>query len=146
MEKFYSIVFVVILATAAVMKVGQYSSEHGSFEISREKISIEIVNQITDRQKMLDWQEDMSQKNGLLFVLDKPSEETAWLEELKLPADVIWLQNGEIIDMAPNLPAIASELLQDYKTPKPATHILEIGPGFADKYGLRVGDRLEIDI
>jgi len=146
MEKFYSIVFGVILVTAVVMKVGQYSNEHGRVIVGEEKIKVEIVSQLTSRQKMLDWQEDMDKDNGLLFVLDKPSETTAWLNDLRLPADIIWLQNGQIIDLAPNLPAIGSDLLNGYKTPKPATHILEIGSGFVDKYDLKVGDRLNIEI
>lgn len=146
MEKFYSIVFVVILATAAVMKVGQYAGEHGSILFYEEKINIEVVTQITERQKMLDWQKDIDQEHGVLFVLPEPSEATVWAKEFKLPADIIWLQNGEIIDLAPNLPALGSDLLSNYKAPRPATHVLEIGTGFIDKFNLKVGDRLKVDI
>ncbi len=44
MERFYSVIFIIIFAAAGFLKAGQYVEEHGSVIIDDIKVKVEIAD------------------------------------------------------------------------------------------------------
>lgn len=144
MERFYSVIFIIVLVAAAVLKVGQYSQDHGKVIIGDVKIKVEIVDDSAEMQKGLSGRESLDENEGMLFVFSQAGQPTFWMKDMKFPIDIIWIQNDEIVDIAPNLPVVAGEFLSTYEPKEPANYVLEVNAGFVDEHGIKVGDKVDV--
>ncbi len=146
MERFYSVIFIVILAAAGFLKVGQYAEEHGSVIIDDVKVKVEIADEPTEMAKGLGSRKSLGENRGMLFVFAEPGQPAFWMKDMEFPIDIIWIQNDKIIDIAPNLPVVAAEFLSTYTPKEPANYVLEVNAGFAKEHGIKVGDKVDIKI
>ena len=77
---------------------------------------------------------------GMLFIFPKKQKPTFWMKDMNFPIDLLWLDNGKIIDWEKNM-------LLDQQTYQPDQNIdqvLEIAAGTIKKHHLKIGDQLKI--
>ncbi len=146
MERFYSIVFIIILAMAGVMRFNQYMQAHGEVEIGGETIKVEIANDPAEMVKGLSGRDILDENRGMLFVYAEPGQTAFWMKDMKFPLDIIWIENGEIVDIAANLPPLAGDYVSTYEPRVPASYVLEVNAGFAAEHGVKIGDKIDIKI
>jgi uncharacterized membrane protein (UPF0127 family) len=58
---------------------------------------------------------------------------------MRLPLDLIWISEGRVAGLTRNVPATFPGLMI---SPAPVTHVLEVPGGFADRHGIKTGDRV----
>lgn len=144
MERFYSVIFIIILAAAGMMRIGQYMQAHGKVEIGGATVKVEIVNDPAEMQKGLSGREKLGENRGMLFVFAELDQTAFWMKDMKFSLDIIWIQGDEIVDMAPDLPPLAGDLISTYEPRVPANYVLEVNAGFAQEHGVKVGDKVKI--
>jgi len=64
---------------------------------------------------------------------------------MRFPIDIIWIQDDRIVDLASDVPIVASEFLKTYKPKEPVNFVLEVNAGFSLSRGIKVGDRVKIE-
>ncbi|MFA5128720.1 MAG: DUF192 domain-containing protein [Patescibacteria group bacterium] len=146
MERFYSVIFIVILAAAGFLKVGQYVEEHGSVIIDDVKVKVEIADEPMEMAKGLSNRKSLDKNHGMLFIFATPGQPAFWMKDMNFSIDIIWIKNNVVVDIAPNLPVTAAEFLSTYTPREPANYVLEVNAGFAAEHGIKIGDKVDIKI
>ncbi|MDP2830643.1 MAG: DUF192 domain-containing protein [Candidatus Omnitrophota bacterium] len=105
-------------------------------------VQAEIVDSVQERGIGLMFRERLLDNRAMLFVFDKEAQYSFWMENMKFPLDIIWInRNKKIVDIRTNvLPCgqRCKSLLPQY----PAQYVLEVCAGFADRYQVKVGQQV----
>jgi hypothetical protein len=58
---------------------------------------------------------------------------------MHIPLDLIWISDGRVAGITRNVPPTFPDNLN---SSEPVTHVLEVPGGFADRHGIKAGDRV----
>jgi uncharacterized protein len=90
---------------------------------------------------VLDWDQ------GMLFPFPDKSRRIFWMKDMLIPIDIIWLSDTTVVGIEKNIPEPAKgendSALPKYPSPDTVNYVLETKAGFADKFGLMVGNTVE---
>jgi uncharacterized protein len=76
---------------------------------------------------------------GMLFFMPATEVQTFCMRGMRFPLDMIWIEGGRVAGITRNVPPTFPGTLT---SPEPVNYVLEVPGGFADRYGLKVGDRV----
>ncbi len=97
--------------------------------------------------KGLSDRKSLGKYGGMLFVFPASEQHPMVMRDMKFSLDIIWIQNGLIVDIAPNLapdPSPTESGLVVYAARLPSDSVLELPAGFAQEHGLAVGDSVVV--
>lgn len=83
---------------------------------------------------------DLRENEGMLFVLGQRRVPSFWMKDMKFPLDIIWIDNGRIIDITENVPTSSDQNLPTYSPRAPVTHVLEVNAGWVKQQMVEIGD------
>ncbi|MBL7142014.1 DUF192 domain-containing protein [Patescibacteria group bacterium] len=108
------------------------------------ELMVETADTPSKRIKGLSGRKEMPDNQGMLFVFKKPGRYPFWMEGMRFPIDIIWVNEDlEIIEIDKNL---QPELfLKVYRPSRPAQYVLEVNAGFVDKHKIETGGRLSFN-
>jgi len=99
-----------------------------------------------DQMRGMMFRDSLAKDRGMLFVHRKEDNVPYWMYQVRIPLDIIWLdQQRRIVEIAANTPACTSKSSRDcpsYGGHEKARYVLELAGGGAVLYGLKVGDTL----
>lgn len=114
------------------------------------KISAQIADTADKRNKGLSGQGDLPITGGMLFVFDKKGAYAIWMKDMKLPIDIIWIdESKKIVDIAQNAlpePGKKDQELKIYRARGDSKYILEINAGLARLHNLQIGDVVNFEL
>ncbi len=145
-EKFYLCVFAVIIASFLGLRLINYFLNYGSVEIAGQKFRTEIARKEWELAQGLSGRKSLSDGSALLFVFESAESHEFWMKDMKFSIDIIWINDGKIIDIKEKAPVPVTHYLEKYRPKSPAKYVLEINAGLAEKYGFKVGDSVKLDI
>ncbi len=91
--------------------------------------------------RSLEWDE------GMLFLFPARGQYQFWMKDMTIPIDIIWLRDNLVADITRQVPAPTDLQHQDnlplYSSREPIDSVLEVRSGFADRYSIRIGDKVE---
>lgn len=87
---------------------------------------------------------------GMLYIPDGPEIRELWMKGMRFPLDFIWIgRNCRVVDIHPYvsapLPNTPDQRIPRYRPYTPAAYALEVNAGEADRYDIRVGDKVEFN-
>ncbi|OGM08307.1 hypothetical protein A2159_02005 [Candidatus Woesebacteria bacterium RBG_13_34_9] len=86
----------------------------------------------------------------MLFIFDYKSIPDFWMKGMKFPLDIIWINDNIIVDVDENIqnPKSLSNLnqLPKYSPSIPINFVLEVNAGFCSKEGIKIGDRVQMNL
>jgi hypothetical protein len=96
----------------------------------------------------LSGRESLSEDEGMLFIFEKARYSSFWMREMKFPLDIIFILDNRVAGVFENLPPAEDE---DNSPPTwggniLSDHVFEVNAGQAEKYGIEVGDKVEINL
>lgn len=105
------------------------------------KLDVEFA---TDRESItqgLMFRQEMELDQGMLFLMPSEEPQSFWMRNTYIPLDIIFANaNKEIVKIRAN----TTPLSEDQVTSEvPAAYVLEVNAGYAERNGLKEGDRLE---
>ena len=118
-----------------------------SIKINNQVLNVLVANNIKHWQKGLGGRSNLGQYDGMLFVFPEAKQHLFVMRDMKFPIDIIWFNKGAIVDIAPNLPleqGRTEEQLTLYPARDNSDRVLEMPAGSAQKFGYKIGDKLEI--
>ena len=143
-----TIVFLVLVAfitlpTGDYMHKGSTVVFEGDNDTST-TAQVEIADTEAAREYGLMNRTSMPQDHGMLFIFDYQSTVSFWMKDTLIPLDMVFLDsNGRIVDIYKN----ATPLSEDVYTAKsPSKYVVELNGGYCDRYGIKIGDNVSINI
>lgn len=157
MQKKFVVVFVVALAVlGALIYFGRNNKlsilpqkEMATAVIGGETFNLGVVRQPEAMAQGLSGRDSIGDREGMVFVFDKPGVEAFWMKGMKFPIDIIWIRGSKIVGLDKNLPpppqgAVSSASLPIYPSPDLVDKVIEVKSDMADELKLNTGDTVEI--
>ena len=88
---------------------------------------------------------------GMFFIFEQSEQYIIWMKDMKIPIDIIWIDKGKIVDIAPEVKPpesaeIPDQALKQY-IPRVAAHaVLEVPAGFAGANDWKIGDKVKLEL
>jgi uncharacterized protein len=131
------------LATLTGPAGGQKVSEHGNpwvtMTIGKVTVQAEAVRTPESLYLGLSNRTELPEGRGMLFFMPSQEVQTFCMRGMLIPLDLIWIRDGRVAGLTRNVsPAFPGNLC----SPEPVSHVLEVPGGFADRHGIKAGDRV----
>lgn len=107
--------------------------------------SVEIAANQSQREYGLMNREHLDPDKGMLFVYEKEGYYSFWMKNTLIPLDIIWINSSQdIVCIERNAQPCTSDFCPLIDPRTTASYVLEINGGLCDKYGINVGDKVNI--
>ncbi|MDA9436055.1 DUF192 domain-containing protein [Bradyrhizobium sp. CCBAU 51627] len=102
--------------------------------------SVEMATTEEEKQTGLMYRKELADGKGMLFDFNPEQEVSMWMKNTYVPLDMIFIRaDGRILRIAENTEPLSTRIISSRG---PARAVLEVVAGTAQKYGIRVGDRV----
>ena len=122
---------------------GQAVSEFGNpwvwVRVGQVAVQAEAVRTPERLYQGLSYRGQLPEGRGMLFFMPLPEVQTFCMREMRFSLDLIWISNGRVAGITRNVPPTFPG---DLTSPAAVTQVLEVPGGFADRYGIKPGDRV----
>ena len=122
---------------------GEERSEYGNpllwVKVGRVKVRAEAVRTPEKLYRGLGYRQELPAGRGMLFLMPLVTVQDFCMRGMQFPIDIIWIVQGKIVGLEKNIPP---EFPGTLSSPRPVNFVLETPAGFADTYGIKVGDRV----
>ena len=146
--KTWHLILIVILVVISVgYKIYGSFWTKATIKIGDQELYVLVADTPNHRFKGWSDKKDMGKYDGMLFVFPDSSRYGMVMRDMNFSLDIIWLENMQVVDIAPNLRpeiGIPEEKLVIYKPRAEADLVLEIPAGFMERTGIKIGDELQI--
>lgn len=142
--KFNLIILAVFILSIVGLKIWQYHWPTEVLMLTDEPLLVQIAKTPYHHKKGLGGRNSMGKFDGMLFVFNSHYRVGIVMRDMEFPIDVVWLDNGVVVDIAPNIQPedVPEEQLSTYFPRKNANLVLELPAGWTIEHGLRIGDEL----
>lgn len=135
---------------ATTNQTGQITAGYatGRVEFSDTTVTVQIPATVALQELGLGGRTQLGANEGMLFEFDQPQRYRFWMKGMLMPLDFIWIANGQVVDLTPDVGAPSNQASPDLPTYQPAapvTAVLEVNAGFAARHGLVIGQAVQID-
>ena len=108
---------------------------------SKAVVRIEIAESAGARELGLMYRQHLDQNAGMLFVFKQPQHLTFWMKNTEIPLDMIFAgADGTVAGIIANAEPFSERQLS---VEGDSQYVLEVNSGFAQRRGIKAGDRLE---
>jgi len=108
--------------------------------------SVEIATTADSRATGLMNRDSIGDKDGMLFVFDKPGIYAFWMKDVRFPLDIIWINNGEVVYIVESAEPSPQPPHKNYIPDRSANYVLELPGGTVFRDGIHIGSKVEINI
>jgi len=158
MQKNFLIIFAVIFAIGIVLiYLGRGSvksntsvqKQNASATIGGETFNLEVVSQSAAMAQGLSGRDSIGNRDGMLFMFNRPGIQAFWMKGMKFAIDIIWIRGNKVMGIDKNVPppgegVISSLNLSFYPSPSLIDKVIEVKAGTADALKLKTGDTITI--
>jgi len=111
-------------------------------KIAGQNIEVDLATTAPEQEQGLSGRTELGPNEGMLFVFDTPGKYSFWMKDMLFPIDIIWLApDSRVVYVKKD--ARSESYPESFTPDEEAKYVLEVESGFADKYNLQVGDRVE---
>ncbi|MFP4008061.1 MAG: DUF192 domain-containing protein [Spirulinaceae cyanobacterium] len=115
--------------------------------LGNETIELEVTQ--TPQQQALGLmfrdRDSLPDNRGMLFSFDPAREVNFWMFNVKIPLDMVFLYEGEVVSVLTEVPVCAEMPCPTYGPDTLVDRVIELRGGRAQELGIAVGDRVEIN-
>lgn len=116
------------------------------FSPKGETVTLEVAGTPEERERGLMFRPEVPRGTGMYFGYGIPDRSSFWMKNCLTALDIIWLdQRGVVVHLVEDVPPCREEPCPVYRTPVPASQVVELGPGEARRLGIAKGVRLILD-
>lgn len=110
-------------------------------------VTAELALTDAERERGLMFREKLQPDQGMLFVFEEESAYAFWMKNTLIPLDLLWIdKERKIVHIWRNVPPCKEDPCPTYAPDRPGLYVLELAAGAADRYGLKLFDRLEFSL
>ncbi len=119
---------------------------HGSLKIEAKNgpvvLDVEIADTEPEREHGLMFRRELPAKRGMIFLFSAEQQITMWMKNTYSPLDMVFIgDDWRIVHIAHDAEPLSTDIILSVR---PASRVLEIGGGQAEKLGLASGDMVSL--
>ncbi len=126
------------------MDLGQKLPISAQAIIAGRTIGLEVAQTQQQQAMGLMYRNTLADNRGMLFAFDVPQNVSFWMKNVRIPLDMIFLQDGEVKAIAASVPPCTTDPCPTYGPGTVIDQVIELRGGRAAELGLKVGNRVEI--
>ena len=141
------ILFGGIILFALVVKLYSYHWPSIDIKINNNNLKVLVAKEPTRLYKGLGGRENIAKFDGMLFVFPSEDQHGIVMRDMKFPIDIIWVLNGKVIDIAPNVPLEPNRAESDltvYFARQDSDFVLEMPAGQVSIRNIKIGDSFAV--
>jgi uncharacterized protein len=107
-------------------------------------LNVEEADTPEARTQGLSGRPTLQTEDSMLFIFDEPGIYSFWMKDMNFSIDIFWIdENLRVVYMKEN--ASLASYPESFKPATPVKYVLETVAGFAEKNGIKIGDRVRFD-
>ncbi|WP_293156225.1 MULTISPECIES: DUF192 domain-containing protein [unclassified Microcoleus] len=107
-----------------------------------QRIGLEVAKTPQEQAIGLMFRTELPDDRGMLFPIAPPRNVRFWMRNVQIELDMIFLREGVVQAIIPNVPPCLSDTCPNYGPDVPVDGVIELKGGRAAQLGLKVGDRI----
>lgn len=111
--------------------------------------TVEVARTSEERKDGLSGRDGLNNNWGMLFIFEtKDLYPSFWMKDMKFPLDILWVNDGEIVQINENALVQTVNNNSEYTIYRPSTpvdYVLEFNSGFAQENNIKVGSKVVVD-
>lgn len=133
----------IVVAVVAISVLFVLNRSNPELTLSGNVISLDVADDLSERQLGLSGRTNLGDDEGMLFVFDDAGRHGFWMKDMNFSIDILWLdESGVIVDIAES---VAPNTYPEIFYPSlEASYVLEVPAGIASANEYDIGDRAEI--
>jgi uncharacterized membrane protein (UPF0127 family) len=147
---FYIGILVVILAIISCFLIIYFNKKDSQSHIifqNKGKLSIEVADDDSERQKGLMYRESLDYNSGMLFIFPDEKARSFWMRNTLIYLDMIFIDSsGKIVDIIENAEPCKEDPCRTYDSKYPAKYVLETNAGYAKEKNIAIGELISFSI
>jgi len=105
-------------------------------------IGLEVAQTPQEQEIGLMFRTELPEDRGMLFPIEPARNVRFWMRNVLIELDMIFLREGVVQAIIPNVPPCLTENCPNYGPDVPVDGVMELRGGRAAELGLKVGDRI----
>lgn len=107
-------------------------------------IKVAVVQKEEELHRGLQFRKSLDPDSGMLFIFTKSWPYAFWMKDTLIPLDMIWMDYARrIVHIERNVSPCQADPCPRYPPRNEALYVLEVNAGYAEKFGLQLGDTAE---
>lgn len=115
--------------------------------INGQTFFVEVATDLAVQKKGLSGRDSLGANQGMIFSYPSKSVLVFWMKDMNFNIDLLWVNDDKIVGLERNMlkPVTGTEDkdLLNYRSPEAVNRVLEINSGLIDRYGIKIGDKLD---
>lgn len=107
-------------------------------------IRVEVADSDAKRELGLGKRDSLAPDHGMYFPFPAAQYWVFWMKGMRFPIDIVWIADGKVVDVTPEVPVDAGLPLKTYSPVEPADAVLELNAGASQQIGLQRGDAVTL--
>ncbi|MFB6181525.1 MAG: DUF192 domain-containing protein [Candidatus Magasanikbacteria bacterium] len=144
----FKYLFVAVFLVSAVFLYFTYDDfDTARIKLGGEQLRVLVAETRYQKYKGLGGRRGLDEYDGMLFKYFPPRKVGIVMRDMKFPIDIVWLNDGKVVDIAPNVqpqPDTTEEKLKVYRPRKKANLVVELPAGWSKKHSLEIGNKIKI--
>ena len=104
---------------------------------------VEVARTPKELAQGLMYRESLPERTGMLFLFSDNAPHRFWMKNTQIPLDIIWMDaDGRVLFVSVNTPPCRADPCPSYGPETPASAVLEIAGGMAEKEKVAAGARV----
>ncbi len=106
------------------------------------EVSVELALTREQQSRGLMYRTELAEGAGMLFVFEEEEERSFWMSNTPIPLDILYVRgDATIVSIAANTTPYSEKKIPSRG---PARYVLEVPGGWAERHGVKPGDRLTL--
>lgn len=114
-------------------------------QVGKTAIQLEVAKTPEQQEMGLMFRSHLEKDRGMIFLFSPPRMTRFWMKNTWIPLDMIFLRDGVIQSISPNVPPCKVDPCPSYGPFVEIDQVIELASGRAAELGLKRGDRLNIE-
>ena len=140
---FWIVILIFLLGILIFMLTAGTDEERVCF--SQICLDVKVADSQNERAKGLMFVEKMDENEGMLFVFDYSDKHYFWMKNTLIPLDIIWIDEDFTIVHIENAVPCVEKNCPSYFPEKKAKYVLEVNSGWAERNGIKIGEKINLE-
>jgi hypothetical protein len=139
------VIIVILIAINAYLFFVMPDKPSGPYvRVGSEVVAVDIADEPEERRQGLSGRARLGEDEGMLFVFSDKAVRSFWMPDMNFGLDMIWVKDDRIVHITREASPGGDNPIERYSSQLPVNYVLEVNAGYAEKKGIEVGDRVEI--
>jgi hypothetical protein len=142
-NSFFSIIILILLAAVflTIMFQKEIKKNYIVLKINNETLRAEVADTFFKRARGLSGRQNLSEKEGMIFVFKKPAIYSFWMRKMNFALDIIWIgEDLKIKEISQNI--LPQTFPKGIKSSQSIKYVLEVNAGWANEHNIQKGNIL----